>query len=120
MRGNQEAEILEKTFKDRLTVERRKLVKDPETNLSREISEIVYEKIACAVSQGGNSKPDRSEFHSESKFDAVLFTPPGVFLLENDKAEIITAAGQRFCGTTGRTFGYISHGETPFTMEKKV
>ena len=44
----------------------------------------------------------------------------GVELLDKDKAVIVTEAGQQFTGMTGRTFGYISHGETPFTAEDKT
>lgn len=117
MTGNGEAAILAKTFKDRMTVYRKKRVKDPKTlqTLEKEVS--VYEGIPCALSKGSSSKPDRQEFHSEKQFEAVIFTMPGVEILNNDRVEIVTEAGQVFRGLTGRTFGYISHGETPFAME---
>lgn len=117
MTGNREAAILAKTFRDQLTVYRKKRVKDPKTLQTVEQEEAVYESIPCALSQGSNSKPDRQEFHSERQFDAVLFTMPGVEMLDNDRAVAVTEAGQTFQGATGKTFGYISHGETPFSIE---
>ncbi len=120
MRGNREAKILEKTFHDQMTVTRRSLHKDPLTMLSKETENVIYENIPCSFSQSGNSKPERGEFHSEKKFDAVIFAPARVFLMENDKVTIVTEAGQRFVGITGKSFGYISHTETPFTMEDKT
>lgn len=96
---------------------RKKRVKDPKTLQTLEKDAIVYEGIPCALSQGSNSKPDRQEFHSEKQFESVIFTMPGVEMRNNDRVEIATEAGQVFQGLTGRTFGYISHGETPFAMD---
>lgn len=117
MAGNREAAILAKTFRDHLTVYRKKRVKDPETLQTVEKEAAIYESVPCALSRGSNSKPDRQEFHSEKQFDAVLFTMPGIEMLDHDRAVAVTEAGQTFQGITGRTFGYISHGETPFSTE---
>ena len=115
--GNREAAILAKTFRDRLTVYRKKKEKDPETLETLEKDACIYEGIPCALSQGSNNSPQRQEFHSEKQFNAVIFTTPGMELLDNDRAEVVTEAGQAFRGITGKTFGYISHGETPFAVE---
>ena len=117
MAGNREAAILAKTFRDKLTVYRKKKVKDPKTLQTIEKEVPVYESIPCALSKGSNNKPDRQEFHSEKQFEAVIFTVPGIEMLDHDRAEVVTEAGQTFHGLTGRTFGYASHGETPFAME---
>lgn len=117
MAGSREAAILAKTFKDKLTVYRKKRVKDPKTLQTLEEEVAVYESIPCALSQGSNSKPDRQEFHSEKQFESVLFTMPGIEMLDHDRAVVVTEAGQEFRGITGKTFGYISHGETPFSAE---
>lgn len=118
MRKNKEAAILEKTYHDRLTVTRKRMVVDPETLESVETDYIVYDNITCAYSQSGNNTPERQEFYSEKKMDSVIFTLPGVFLQDNDIAVVTTEAGQVFKGKTGHTFGYISHGETPFSVEE--
>ena len=118
MRRNRESEILAKTYRDRLTVTRKKMEVDPETLESAETDYIVYDGIICAYSQSGNSSPERQEFHSEKKMDSVIFTLPGVFLQDNDIAVVTTEAGQVFKGKTGHTFGSVSHGETPFSVEE--
>ena len=101
---NREANVLAKTFRDQMSVYRTRRVRDPETQGTVEKEILVYEDIPCALSQKGNDTPERQEFHSEKKRKAV----------------IVTEAGQQFTGMTGRTFGYISHGETPFTAEDKT
>lgn len=120
MRRNREAELLKKTFKDRMTVRRKRLKRDPDTHLSREEEEIIFENTPCGFSQSNNSTPERNDFHSEKQFDAVIFSPPGIYLKENDVITVTTEAGQVFTGTSGKTFAYISHGETPFTIEGKT
>lgn len=118
MRGGREAEILARTFRDRLTLYRKKRIRDPETDESLEREVPIYEDVLCALSQGSGSVPERQEFYSEQKRSAVIFTPPGIFMEDNDRAVIVTEAGQTYQGKTGRTFGYISHGETPFAPEE--
>ena len=117
MRGNREAQILAKTFQDRLSVYRRQMRIDPQTQESREEELPVYEDVICALSRGSQSVPERKDFHGEKKMEAVIFTPPGLEIRDNDRAVITTRAGQVHQGKTGRTFAYISHGETPFSPE---
>lgn len=117
MLRNREADVLAKTFRDRMSVYRTRRIRDPETQGTVEKEIAVYEDIPCALSQKANDVPERQEFHSEKKQTHTVFTLPGVELLDKDRAVITTQAGQKFTGTTGRTFGYISHGETPFTEE---
>lgn len=118
MLKNREARALEKTFRDRLSVYRKQKETDPQTQATVEKESSVYEKIPCALSQKGNNVPDRQEFHSEPKRDYTIFTIPGVELVDSDRAVVHTEAGQIFEGKTGKTFGYVSHGETPFSVEK--
>ena len=65
-----------------------------------------------------NNTPDRQEFHSETQREFTIFTEPGVVLKDNDRVVIITEAGQMVEGITGKTFLYISHGETPLSVER--
>lgn len=117
MRRNPEAEILQRTFRDRLTVERKMTVQDPDTGESLQESYVVYDGIPCAYSQKANQTPERQETHGVRRMDSTIFTQPGIFIQDNDVAVIITEAGQTFTGICGHTFGYISHGETPFAVE---
>lgn len=115
---NREAKILQKTFRDHLSVYRKHLERDPKTQATVESETTIYENINCALSQGSNKVPERQEFHSATKRDYTIFTAPGIELLDNDRAVIHTEAGQIIEGTTGRTFCYGSHGETPFRVEE--
>ncbi len=117
MAENREAKILEKTYKDRLTVYRKKMGVNPDTLESRETEKAVYEEIKCALSQKNSSVPEQQEFYSKKQRSMVIFTSPGVFIQDNDRAVIQTEAGQLFQGKTGKTFAYSSHGETPFMPE---
>ncbi|MCI9097943.1 MAG: hypothetical protein HFI95_17565 [Lachnospiraceae bacterium] len=117
MAEKKEAEILARTFRDRMSVYRKEMRVNPETKESREVEIPVYENVICALSLGSMDVPQRKEFHGEKQMGAVIFTPPGIFLKDNDRAAITTQAGQSFSGRTGRTFAYISHGETPFDPE---
>lgn len=120
MKRNREAEILEKTFKDRLTVYRKQMVINPDTQESREAEKPVYKDIPCALSKGSGNVPERQEFYSKKQGSAVIFTLPGIFIKDNDRAVVLTEAGQIHQGKTGRTFAYVSHGETPFEPEGAV
>ena len=115
---NREAKVLAKTFRDRLTAYRKKLVRDTATQATVEEETPIYENVSCALSSSSNSVPDRQEFHSETQRKSVIFTMPDIELLDNDRVVIVTEAGQVVEGVTGKTFRYISHGETPFTEEK--
>ncbi len=118
MRRNREAAVLAGTYRDSLTVTRKRMTVDPDTLESVETQYVVYDGIRCAYSQSGNGAPERLDFHSEKQMDSVIFTLPGVFLQDNDTAVVVTEAGQTFTGKTGHTFGYVSHGETPFAVEE--
>lgn len=117
---NREAGVLAKTFQDRMSVYRTRRVRDPQTQGTVEKEDTVYEDIPCALSQKANDTPQRQEFYSEKKQTHTIFTMPGVELADKDRVVITTEAGQHFDGTTGRTFCYISHGETPFTAEDRT
>lgn len=117
MRQN-EAEILAQTYRDRMTVKRSVPETDPVTQESRMVLQVVYEEEPCALSQKSNNKPERQEAHSEASMEAVIFSRPSIFLEDNDVVELLTEAGQLLRGKSGKTFGYVSHGETTFYVEK--
>lgn len=113
-----EAEILAKTYRDQMTVKRSVPETDPVTQESRMVMQVVYEREPCALSQKSNNKPERQEAHSEASMEAVIFSKPGIFLEDNDVVELRTEAGQLLQGKSGKTFGYVSHGESTFYVEK--
>lgn len=111
-------EILAKTYRDRMTVKRSVPEIDLETQESRMVLRTVYEEEPCALSQKANNKPERKEAHSEATMEAVIFSRPSIFLEDNDVVELVTEAGQQLRGKSGKTFGYVSHGETTFYVDK--
>lgn len=113
-----EAEILAQTYRDRMTVKRSVPEIDPVTQESRMVLQVVYEGEPCTLSQKANNKPERQEIHSEASIEAVIFSAPGIFLEDNDVVELRTEAGQILQGMSGKTFGYVSHGETTFYVER--
>lgn len=117
MRQN-EAKILAQTYRDRMTVKRSVPEIDSETQESRMVLQTVYEEEPCALSQKTNNRPERKEAYSEASMEAVIFTRPGVYLEENDVVELQTEAGQQLRGMSGKTFGYTSHGESLFYVDK--
>lgn len=117
MKRNREEKILTETYHDNLTVYRKVPLKNPDTGETTESEVIVYENIRCALSNSSNNTPQKQEFYHEKQMNAVLFTEPYVFMIENDRVEILTETRQFFEGVTGRTFPYVSHGETPVSLE---
>ena len=117
MKRNRAEKILTKTYHDSLTVYRKTPYKNPDTRETTEQESVVYENICCALSNSSNNTPQKQEFYHEKQMTAVLFTEPYVFMLENDRVEILTETRQVFKGITGRTFPYVSHGETPVSLE---
>ena len=114
---NRESKILKETFRDQLTATRKQAGTDPDTQETVFQDVMVFENIPCALSNSSGDAPERTEKVSVQSRDMVIFTLPGVFLQANDKVTVTTEAGQIYKGRTGRTFGYISHGETPFLVE---
>ncbi len=113
-----EAEILARTYHDRLTVSRYYSYKDETTGETKEGKGMVYESAPCALSQSKNEAPDREGVVFRKNAGYVLFAMPDIRLEENDCAEVVTQAGEHFRGRTGKTFVYAgSHGETKMTIE---
>lgn len=116
----QEAKILERTFRDRLTAVRKKAGEDQETGETSFCPYVVYQDIPCALSAAGNSAPDREGNHKYVEDNMTLFSGPGIFLQAGDQVTVITEAGQQVTGETGRTMAYTSHGETPIKVKSIV
>lgn len=119
-RMNQEAEILKKTYQDSVTVSRKQAGKNQETGETEFKPAIVYEGEPCALCSAGNQAPERDGSHKYTEDEKVLFTCPGIYLQAGDQVTVITAAGQKIKGEAGRTYAYISHGETPVKVESIV
>lgn len=113
-----EAVVLQRTYRDRLTVIRGvPAVDDSGESIRKE--RIVYEGIPCALSKNTAESPKREDNRRVSDAEHVIFAAPDIQMADMDKAVIATESGQVFRGVCGRTFVYAcSHGETPFRIEE--
>ena len=76
LRGRKEAEILARTFTDRMTVKRFRWTVNPETQESEQVEEVVYNGIRCALSQSSNNKPERqSTLRSRGSCWRIMISP---------------------------------------------
>lgn len=112
------AEILRKTYRDKLTVSRGFPGMDESGESVRKETK-VYENVPCALSKGSSSSLEREDNRRVSDTEHVIFTSPDVQIVDMDRATVVTQAGQVLRGVCGRTFIYAgSHGETPFYIEE--
>lgn len=112
-----EAKILAATYKDKAFVYRLESYQD-EAGETKERKKLVYENIPCAISQSKNDVPERGEGVFPRAQEYVLFTCPDIRIGENDYVQVITEAGERYEGRSGKTFVYpASHGETKLKVE---
>ncbi len=113
-----EAAVLAKTYHDRLTVFRYVSHTDGDTGETKEAESVIYKSVPCALSQSKNEVPVREGVTFPKDAGHVLFTMPDIRMEENDRAEVVTQAGESYKGRTGRTFVYAgSHGETRMKIE---
>lgn len=112
------AEILRKTYRDKLTVVRGSPDVD-ESGESTRREAVVYDSVPCALSQSSTGSPKREDNRRVSDTEHVIFAAPDIRMEEMDRVIVVTEAGQAFHGRSGRTFAYAdSHGETPFYIEE--
>ena len=112
------AEILRKTYRDRLTVLRGSPDVD-ESGESVRKETVVYDNVPCALSQNSTGSPKREDNRRVSDTEHVIFAAPDIRMVDMDRVMVTTEAGQVFRGRTGRTFVYAgSHGETPLYIEE--
>ncbi len=70
------------------------------------------------MSQSKNEVPTRGETTFRKSEEYALFTTPDIRMEADDKAEVVTEAGELYFGRTGRTLVYAdSHGETKMQVE---
>ena len=110
------AEILRRTYRDKLTVVRGTPGVD-ESGESIRKETVVYDNVPCALSKGSSSLK-REDNRRASDAEHVVFAAPDIRMEEMDRVTVVTQAGQAYRGRSGRTFSYAgSHGETPFYIE---
>ena len=119
---NREARILEKTYRDSLTVKRRIPVTDDTTQETVMKETVIHENVKCGLSTSGTAAPEKDdENHRHTVEDNfTIFTVPDIFCIAGDIAVVVTELGQTYIGTCGKSMGYVSHMQTPFLVERVV
>lgn len=117
---NKEQRILERTYKDKLTVYGWENYIDPDTLESKKRKILKYDDVKCGLSKSNTGKPETGEFTSDINDEFVIFASPDIFMKANDVAIVKTAMGQIYEGKTSKSFVYSSHGETKFKVEVKA
>ena len=118
-----EQQALESTYWDKVNIFRRINFKDPDTGQTRQKEIQVTAEVPCALSRNQDtSNAQLSIKNGYGTTDSVytLFCSPGTEIVEGDRLEVITKAGQRFSLRTGRPFAYPSHMEIPVKEEKRA
>lgn len=112
------AEILRRTYRDKLTVVRGSPgVDDSGESVWEETA--AYDSIPCALSLKSTGLPKREGSRRVSDTEHVIFAAPDIRMEDMDKVTVVTEAGQVFRGRSGRTYVYAgSHGETPLYIEE--
>ncbi len=112
------AEVLRKTYRDKLTVVRGSPGVDGSGESVRKET-VAYDNVPCALSQNSTGSPKREGGRRVSDTEHVIFAAPDIRMEEMDRVIVATEAGQVFRGRTGRTYSYAgSHGETPLYIEE--
>ena len=106
-----EQQALESTYWDKVNVFRRINFKDPDTGQTRQKEIQVTAEVPCALSR--NQDTSNAQLSIENGYgttDSVytLFCSPSTEIVEGDRLEVITKAGQRFSLRTGRPLAYPS------------
>lgn len=114
-----EKEILEDTYYDRCDIYR-KTVSENEFSITKQVRQLIYQGINCALSQSKSSNPLENEAHTSIRSEHILFLSP-IEILAGDELEItIGASGKVKRFWAGESFVYSSHQEVPLLREERA
>jgi hypothetical protein len=115
-----EKEILEATYNDRCDVYRR-ANSENEYGITKQVRQLIYQGISCALSQSKSSNPLENEAHTSIRSEHILFLSPDFEILAGDELEItIGASGKTRRFWAGESFVYTSHQELPLLREERI
>ena len=110
-----EAQILQATMTDRITVWRQTV------SAGAAEERQIYRDRACALSRSAHvaspSSPAAMAPLAERSYRMTLFLPTGTVLLAGDRAQV-TRDGQIFCGVTSDSIPYPSHSVCVFEIRE--
>lgn len=112
-----EARILERTYRDRMTVHRNLPSQDENGETVWKL-EAVCEDVPCALSKSSSGTPEKTDVRRTVEDEMMIFASPDIVLQYMDHITVVNEAGQTFTGIAGKTVVYAgSHGETPMKIE---
>lgn len=115
-----EKEILEATYNDRCNVYRR-TNSENEDGITKQVRQLIYQGISCALSQSKSSNLLENETHTSVRSEHVLFLSPDIEIFPGDELEVtIGASGKIKRFWAGEGFIYTSHQELPLLREERV
>ncbi|WP_328802021.1 ABC transporter ATP-binding protein [Paenibacillus sp. LX16] len=112
---------LELTYEDSCAVYRYQDAKDPVSRETKQTAIMIYESLACRLSQTGLAKNGQSDAQNDTQYDAKLFLNPEVDIQQGDMILVTRRARldvpERF--VAGEPFPpYLTHQEVNLTYKE--
>ncbi|MBJ6360869.1 DUF6093 family protein [Paenibacillus sp. GCM10012307] len=111
---------IEKMYEDKATISRyMSSVKNPDTRVTEQKLQPVYEDQPCKLSQTGLARNGQTEAQNNLQYDAKLFIAPELEVQQGDVVAVTRAAtGRVEMYTAGQPFpAYSSHQEIMLTCK---
>lgn len=113
-------EAIERTYRDRFQAERKKNLLEEETGITRQEYVPLPGTYPCGLSHGAGRGWRTSDHVGETQEAYTLFHAPELALLPGDRIKISTEAGQELSCVAGKSFRYVTHGETVLTARTRA
>ncbi|MGG3278867.1 ABC transporter ATP-binding protein [Paenibacillus solani] len=111
--------IMEKTYTDKVTVQRLVDVKLP-SGKTVQRPDVVYPDERCRLSQTGLARNKQTEAENQIEYDAKLFIAPEIVILQGDELAI-TRQGRTYNFIAGEPFPpYSTHQEVNLTRKERA
>ncbi|WP_028559022.1 DUF6093 family protein [Paenibacillus pinihumi] len=110
---------IEKMYEDKATISRHKPGKNPDTRVTEQKLQAVYEDQPCKLSQTGLARNGQTEAQNDLQYDAKLFIAPELEVMQGDVVAVTRGAtGRVEMYTAGQPFPpYSSHQELLMTRK---
>lgn len=110
---------IERTYTDRVTVQRLVDVKLP-TGKTEQRPGMVYDDERCRLSQTGLARNNQTEAENQIEYDAKLFIAPEVEILQGDEMKV-TRRGRDYHFIAGEPFPpYETHQEVNLSRKDRA
>ena len=111
-------EILESTYFDRCTINRKEKVKNTNTGVTETVEKTIYENVKCALSKN-DVQSMQVDGMGKLSYSHLLFLNPNINLQEGDTVEV-ASMGKISIYLASKPFYYSSHSETLLNYKERV